>query len=121
MKAVLLITVVSLAGVGFNYLLSLMLSHFVREHGSILEKLRISAIEELDSLKKRKDLSPAEIARLWSDTMNLVMTAKTESVARRYLERAVSELGAGGPEFRRQAEAIIRDLFNVDPVGRAES
>lgn len=108
--------VTALAGaLSLSYLASLAVSRSVKKKSALRERVRISSIEDASVVLRRRkaDFTTEEKLRLWSDAMNILMTAESEEVASRYMERTALALGDAGLEFRKYATAILEKRFGA--------
>ena len=79
------------------------------------ERLRLSSIEDASKVLRRKktDFTKEEKMHLWSDAMNILMTAETEELAARYMERTAIALGDQGKDFRELGDQILKKRFQT--------
>lgn len=96
-----------------NFLGSVVLSHITRRKATLAERVSISSIEDANKVSSwgKRTYTDKEKLRLWSDAMNIVMTAESPEVARRYVEQAAAALGDEMAEFRAQAGQVLEKRF----------
>ena len=119
MRTALFFAIAAAIGTLLNFFASLVLTRLVKRKSELRERVRISSIEDAHALRRKSQLTEEEMLRLWSDTMNILMTAETEEEAARYTERVALSLGDRGDQFRRSATSIMRTRFTTTEVEAA--
>jgi hypothetical protein len=107
-----------LAGLSLSALSSLIFAYFSKWKLSQPERLRVESLDSLDQLlsraKRHAALSQDELQRVWSDAMNYIMTARSPSAAKIYLEQLKAALGSDAEPFATEAERILADRLRPE-------
>jgi hypothetical protein len=116
MKTTLFFLISAVCGFVLNFLASFLISYVAKRRSALLERVRMSSVEDARSVLrlKTRNISDDLRARLWSDTMNLLMTADSAEMAARYVEITAQALGRDGVEFRKCAVEVLKGRFNSD-------
>lgn len=114
MRVTLFFVSAMLCGLCLNFVVSLILSRYVKRKSGLAERVRISSIDEANTLRRKTALTPDEKARLWAAAMNILMRAESEELAARYMEKTALALGEDGAEFRKHATKILEKRFGSD-------
>jgi hypothetical protein len=114
MNTILFFILAPLGALCLSFLASLAISRIVKRKSALPERVRISSIEDASVVlrRRRMDFTMEERSRLLGDAMNIIMTAESEEIAVRYVERIALALGDDGVEFRKYATSILEKSFH---------
>jgi hypothetical protein len=112
--------IIAVASVVVGVLLSIgassLINRYIAHHASRQYKRRLESLRAIEKVlaTSKPPLDSSQKALLWSEIMNLVMTARSEEAAKQYLERVTAALGDSARSLESQGKRVINERFREE-------